>query len=389
MNFMTTRHYLLALLTLTQLSYTTAITIERLTPPIINDTTFTKVTCDRPKRTSGITTRVDIIDGKTIINCHGHGGSGYVALFGSVNEAVAHFMATNHDIGSPVRVIGSGVIGLTMALELYARGFTNISISTKQIHDIPSWRAGGFFDPGTGKEKTDQEKYFLTLALSTFETYRTIEQGAHPYLTSSTVRRLPLYCRGDIESGVEILETLGYMPASEKVTLDFGNGVTHENFVKYYTYFIDITLLMQQLWAHVRACNIPVVIEEITSLAQCAEPIICNCAGIASGTFTADSAMFPSRGHFFMLNAGAGTEHMNYSIFTEVTQNGKTEYVYLFPKNALVTAHNPTGDECRGMLGGTFCLHTNRLSTEESTALDQREFDKLSERTQQFFYGKK
>lgn len=360
--------------------------IVKLNPPrISSDAVAVATSCDRPRRTEGVNIGLELIDDKLVVNCYGHGGFGFTTLFGSIEEALSLLVQKNLDLSTPIRIIGSGCMGLTMAIELHRKGFTHVSISTKDKYNIPSWRAGGFFDPGVGNESTASDKHRLDLGLATYTVLREIELGNHPYLTKEVVRRLPIYYPADIECEVEVLEKLQLMPESELITLDFGNGVVHEGYKKQFTYFIDITKLMTQLWELVDQLNIPVVSEEVKQFADCSEPVICNCTGLGSQFLNGDTTLIPTRGHFFMLNAQSENLSLDYMLFTKVIQNGRKEMVYFFPKPAFRdAAGNLT--ETAGMLGGTF-IPCAQLNAQEKDALDKVELEKLAERAQTFFYG--
>jgi D-amino-acid oxidase len=361
-----------------------------LKPPRIDDIAVATA-CNRPRRAEGVNISLQTIDNKTVVHCYGHGGFGFTTLFGSIQEALALLLATNPDKQTLICVIGSGCMGLTMAIELRRHGFDNVSIVTKEVFDITSWRAGGFFDPGTGSESAPEDQHHLKLGLATYHTLQAIEQGNHPYLTQAVVKRMPIYYPADIQCGVEVLEKLNMMPASELVTITFDNGATHHGYKKQMTYFINVTELMKQLWTQILELNIPVVEQEIQDFAQCAEPIICNCSGLGSRKLNNDATIYPARGHFFMLNAQPHEGAGEYMLFTKVVQNttvpadGKKEYVYFFPKPAFIGAD---GHEvsCSGMLGGTF-IPTSELSAADIEKLDEQEFKKLAERARLFFYG--
>lgn len=356
-----------------------------LTPPKLDTASIAvKASCDRPRRTDGIHIALEKQYEKTIVHCYGHGGSGFTTLFGSIEKAVALLLDQNLNKQTPIAIIGSGCMGLTAALELYRHGFTAITIYTKEIYQLPSWRAGGFFDPGTGKEDDPAGLERLKLGLATYATLYAIEHGKHPYLTSTIVRRLPIYFPASMKMGVEVLEEINAMPASLPVTLDFGNGVLHEGYKRQETYFINVTELMQQLWAQIEKLNIPVVTAEITTFTDCKEPIIYNCTGLGSATLNNDQKLYPARGHFFMLTQEPGTAPLDYMLFTEI--GDADEWIYLFPKPRFMNADG-TCVECCAMLGGTN-INCGHMNTEELKQLDAKEFNKLDERARQFFYGK-
>ena len=129
-----------------------------------------------------------------------------------------------------------------------------------------------------------------------------IERGEHPYFTPDAVSYMPVYCSPSVESGVEDLEERGLIPPRETVTLDFGNGITHEGFLKFMTYFMNTTSLMQQLTKEAERLAIPVEIKEIQSFDQVSEEVIFNCWGIGAKELNGDGEMIPVRCDLFLLN---------------------------------------------------------------------------------------
>lgn len=377
------RGIFLALILVQSLACVAEPCIVSLQAPYMDETELVVQTaCDRPRRSTGINISCEYCGDTCIFHCYGHGGSGYTTLFGSIDQTIALIMHENISLDAPIRVIGSGCMGLLLAVELRRAGFTTVSISTKQRYDIPSWRAGGFFDPGVGTESSLPDLRELMLALSTYHTLHAIEQGKHPYLPASIVARKYIYYPVTINVGVEVLAKLGFMPASEEVTLDFGNGVQHEGYKRQMTYFIDVTALMKQLWQQIDALQIPVVDEEIISFDQCAESVICNCTGLGSRALNNDDAVYPGRGHFYMIKARPDGSQLDYMLFTKVGE--KKEWIYFFPKPAFVL----DGEEmaCAGMLGGTSIACTD-MGEDEVAVLDEEQFGRLKMRCRVFFHN--
>lgn len=359
-------------------------TVSLIPPYLDTHCIVTNAYCDRPSRIDGVNISLETSNNKTIVHCYGHGGSGYTTLFGSIQEAIALLETTHATAQTAVKVIGSGCMGLTMAIELYHRGFMNISIATKEKYNIPSWRAAGLFDPGIGTESSSRSKHHAQLGLATYQVLFAIEQGEHPYLTSACVRRLPLYYPKTMKCAIEILEKLELVPPSELVTLDFGNGVIHKNYKRQDTYFINVTELMRQLWHHVEALNIPVILEEIHSFDNCKEDIICNCTGLGSRTLNNDTSVYPVRGHFYMLKNLPDRQAADYMLFTRIGEN--REMLHWFPKPEFMYGDGES-ISCNGMLGGTAIAY-EKQKPENLCTFDENEFKKLIERAQQFFYGR-
>lgn len=362
--------------------------IVKLTPPLITaDTVSEKIVCTRPMREGKFNISIDQIDDKTIVNCYGHGGSGWTTLFGSVNKAVELFKTTNPSRDTPIRVVGSGSMGLTTAIELTRQGYQVAGISTKSIYDNPSWRAAGYFALVSVKTSTEEQENLNQIGLNTFLTYRQIEEGQHPYISPKTVRFLPVYASVDTSTGVEDLEVKGLIPSRELVTLDFGNGVIHEDYVQFMTYFMNTSILMKELTSEVNRLNIQVEIDEIKKFGDISEEIVFNCTGLGGRELNSDENMVAVRGHLITLNEKSGQEHMNYMIYSKVVQDNQNEYVYLFPKNSSVTPNRPQGLDCFGVLGGTFIPNVDKLAAQDQEKLDRVEFKRLLDRNCQFFLG--
>lgn len=367
--------------------------VEKLTPPILSAASISQeIVCTRPMREDKFNISVedywDLSGSKTIVNCYGHGGSGWTTLFGSVNKALSLLKNSKVNQDTPIRIIGSGCMGLTAAIELSREGYNVVGIATKDKYDIPSWKAAGYFALVSIQTSPEEQADLNNIGMHTFLVCQQIAKGQHPYLSKESVRFLPVYCSSDTDSGVGDLAKRGLIPLPENVTLDFGNGVTHKGFVKYMTYFISTTQLMRQLTTELNRLNIPIEINTIKSFSDVKETIIYNCSGIGSRELNCDPKMIPVRGHLFTLNENSGTAHMDYMIYTKVVQNDKEEYIYIFPKDISVTPDNTEGIPCRGVIGGTFIPYVGTLPMDEQARIDQLEFEKMKERNAVFFTGK-
>lgn len=381
-------------LTLSMLLATFALTaseprVVKLDPPQLSSQTISEqLVCTRPMRQGKFNISLESIHDKTVVNCYGHGGSGWTTLFGSVNKAIELFQSGNPDKATPVRVIGSGCMGLTAAIELTNLGYNVAAISTKELYNIPSWRAAGYFALVSVRTSPEEQESLNQIGLNTFLTYRQIDQGNHAYITKDAVRYMPVYCSVDTQAGVEDLEAKGMIPPREYVSLDFGNGVVQTGYVKFMTYFMNTTDLMRQLTAEVKRLGIAIEMGEIESFSDVAEAVIFNCAGLGGRELNSDGDMIPVRGHLITLNTASGSEHMDYMVYSKVEQDGKDEYIYMFPKNVSVTPENPQGLPCVGVLGGTFIPNVDALTPEEQENLDKAEFKRMLDRNSEFFHGR-
>lgn len=362
-------------------------TVVKLVPPRLDKGALAeKIVCTRPMREGRFQIGVEQLGSKTIVHCYGHGGSGATTLFGSVEHAIALYKQ-NGDQKAPIRVIGTGMMGLTAAIELHRLGYPVKGIFTKERYDIPSWKHGGYFALVSIKNAPEEEANCNRMGMQTFLTYREIHQNRHPYL-KDLVRLLPVYCSKETESGIESLAEQGLIPLPKEVALDFGNEVRHANFLEYQTYFMNPTELMKQLLQELERLGIPINMREIRSFDEVEESVIFNCSGLGARELCKDRNMIPVRGHLVMLNEKSGSAHMDYMIYSKVEQEGNEEWIYLFPKPLSVSENHPKGLRCQGTLGGTFIPDVDFLPKEEQEELDRKEFQKLLDRSSLFFTGR-
>jgi D-amino-acid oxidase len=365
--------------------------VEVLTPPRIEEASIDqRIACTRPMREGKFNISSEEKDGKILVHCYGHGGSGCTTVFGSVERAIELYEAQLGDRpSSPIRVIGGGIIGLTAAIELTRKGYEVTGITAKELYNIPSWKNAGYFALVSVQTDAEEQANLNRIGAATFREYKKIYEGTHPYIKKECIRFLPVYCSADTEAGVEDLEEKGLIPPREPVTLDFGNGVTHPNFIKFMTYFMDTTQIMMQLREEVAALGIQIEGRELHSFNDLSEPVIFNCSGLGAKALNEDDKMVAVRGHLANLNQFSGTAHMDYMIYTKVKgSDGQEAYVYMFPKCLQVTENNTEGHVVYATLGGTFIPNTDVLSESQLQQLDQAEFKKMLDRNCLFFLGK-
>ena len=365
--------------------------VEKLTPPsITGETIDQRITCIRPMREGKFNISVEDIEEKIVVHCYGHGGSGCTTSFGSVARAIDLFTQKYpNKKGSHVRVLGAGIIGLTAAVELARLGYS-VRITAEEIYDIPSFKNAGYFALVSVRTDPEEQENLKRIGMKTFEEYKTIHEGKHPYISKECIKYLPVYSSADTESGVEDLEACGLIPKREPVTIDFGNGVTHPGFNKFYTYFMDTTRIMLDLHREVERLGITIENKKVAAFEEFAEDIIFDCSGLGGKELNNDKQMVPVRGHLVNLNKDSGTDHMNYMIYTKVKgYEGNQAYVYMFPKCLQVSEQDSQGREVYGTLGGTFIKMPEPKSEAELAKLDADEFRKMLDRNCQFFFGKK
>ncbi len=365
-------------------------TIEFLEPPVLAEGTFDeKIACTRPMREGKFNISAEEKDEKAIVHCYGHGGSGCTTSFGSVRRAIELFQEKFPDRQTaPIRIIGGGIIGLTTAIELTLQGYNVTGITAKELYNIPSWKNAGYFALVSVQTDKEEQQNLSRIGMATFKEYKKIYEGNHPYIGSECIRFMPVYCSEKTEAGVEDLEKEGLIPPRENVTIDFGNGVRYENFIKFMTYFMDTTSIMIQLREKVASLGIQIEENELVSFNELEEPVIFNCSGLGAKQLNEDEKMIAVRGHLLNLNEHAGSKHMDYMIYSKFKgKNDNEGYVYMFPKCLQVNDDNRSGKKVYGTLGGTFIPNTDLMTNEQLEELDAIEFKKLADRNAQFFWG--
>jgi D-amino-acid oxidase len=362
--------------------------IEHLVPPIISAATIDQsIACTRPMRTGKFNISAEHKENKIIMHCYGHGGSGCTTSWGSVEKAIELYEQQALP-KAPIRVLGGGIIGLTAAIELRRKGYTVAGITAAKLYEIPSWKNAGYFALVSVQTDPAEQENLDTIGERTYLEYKKINEGKHPYITSNCARMLPVYCSEDTEAGVEGLEKKGVIPPREYVSIDFGNGVVHRNFVKFVTFFMDTTRIMLQLQREVKRLGIPIEEKEIKAFSEVPETVIFNCTGLGAKQLNHDDQLIAVRGHLMTLNEHAGLKHMDYIIYTKVKdQDGQSAYVYMFPKNLMVDENVPQGRSIFGAIGGTFIPGTDALTERQLKTLDEQEYKKLLDRNLQFFWG--
>jgi len=102
--------------------------------------------CIRPFRTKGPNLSVEQVGDATVIHNYGHHGSGWCLSWGSADMQVQKAMSF---APRKIAVVGSGVIGLTTAVQALRAGM-EVTIYTREL--LPrtrSYRANGVWGPGT------------------------------------------------------------------------------------------------------------------------------------------------------------------------------------------------------------------------------------------------
>ena len=394
--------------------------IIALSPPLLTDSHIKeKIICIRGHRERMFNTSFEYKEGKHLFHNYGQGGAGWTFLFGCVQESMRQFEndfsirpkglgfdaaegLTHHRPSTrlpiilsecneskeangkrgkfefsdaptlhkkPITIIGAGCYGLLTAILLKRAGH-EVTIVAKETNAIPSYKAAGFFFPRPRKVSNAHEtQIFLERGMESYATYLDITKGTHPFIKAGP-QLLPAYYGADIDPGFGPYIKEGLMPEAQNVIIDFGNGKKYEA-REYHALFINACIMMQELQRNIHELNIPLIQKEIRSFDEIDDPIIFNCTNLGAKALAHDPKMIPIQGHLISLTNQPEASQLQYMINFRVTitnPNGskRDELIYFAPKD-------------EGILGITF------LRGQDSLTSNQHEFDRLLQRSRDFF----
>lgn len=348
--------------------------IIQLTPPQVSlEHIKEKITCIRAHRERIFQVSMQKHDDKLLFHNYGQGGAGWTFLFGCVNESIRQFeqeLVQNTTLkNKPITVIGAGCYGLLTAIMLALKGH-KVTIIAKDVDNLPSYKAAGFFFPRARKSSTlEEHAIFAARGMESYVTYQQIAQGVHPFITQGAYL-LPAYFGLDIDPGFAGYIEQGLMTSPEKVSIDFGNRKIYE-VMEYKTIFINASEIMQELGKAVQTLGITITQAEVSTFDAIVEPIIFNCSGLGAKILTGDQRIVPVQGHLITLKNQPSQEQLRYMINVKVTMTNaqgklRDKLIYYAPKES-------------GILGITF------MRGQDSLSANHHEFDRLIQRCQDFF----
>ena len=289
---------------------------------------------------------------KFLIHNYGHGGAGITLSFGCASVVADHVGSLTRDMRRrrtrpSVAVIGSGVIGLTVAAELRRRWrHVPITIYAKEldVRRTTSFIAGGQFSPS-----------------GIFDEYETVEEKAvlADYLRRSRNRIVELQ-NASRASGYGIAIRRDYTfdhrnPAYDGATpLDvvppYRTGTLPFSELRmagreYRTWLINPTILLPRLVAELGRAGVQFRRRQFDSkddFAELRENIIVNCTGYGAKRLMNDDDVVARRGHLVVLRR---TLPRQFYFFSGGCWNGRIMYVFCRHNDIVVGGTVQRGNE--------------------------------------------
>lgn len=289
----------------------------------------------RPVRTGGVRLEVDPQlgrdAGKTVIHNYGHGGGGITLSFGcaaKVVDFVRPLIAPAANALQPrVAIIGSGIIGLTVAKELrdaFPQLRIRVLTKSRSIEDSVSFIAGGQFAPsGIAQEYGARAREVLCpiITQSYARLKRYTDSGEYPLYGVRFRKNYTLQAVEDLG-----LCALGALPAPKQGLLPFRN-LRRPGF-EYSAYLIEPPVMLRRLAHDLTAKKVPILwshpIADRRALLALPETIIINCTGLGARELVGDTGLKGVKGQLAVFD---NPQHLKY-LFSGGCGNGQIGYMF-------------------------------------------------------------
>jgi len=267
------------------------------------------------------------------VHNYGHGGAGITMALGCAHKVREMIAASGlASAGTPVAILGGGVMGLTAATLLREMNLS-VTMYAKAFANTTSDRAGGQWAPSLVKHKDTAaaKQHFEDILRTAFRGYEAlIGKGYGVY-------RRPNYTWTETPSFKKVPHDL-IGPPTYLPRLPFQGHVRQDGYL-YQTLLVEPPAFLNRLRTDLRAARVPMVEVDFKSpqqLANLREQIVVNCLGLGSRRLWQDSKLVPMKGQLILLKP----QHELQYLYSGTGYGG-----YIFPREDKVVVGG-TGESC-------------------------------------------
>ena len=302
----------------------------------------------RPFRPGGFVVRAERLGEKVLIHNYGHGGAGITLSWGSSTLAVRELP----DIADHrAAVLGCGVMGLSTARLLQARGW-QVTIYAKDLPpNTTSDIAGGSFAPTSVYASGEASSAFATQMDETLRlSHAAFSKLVGPaygvnwrenyYLSRRPTRAEDYYY---LERWPELFPDIAELAPDE-------HPFPVPYVLRHLSLLIEPAIYLPQLMHEVRDAGGNIVEREMRNVLDVQalnEPVIFNCTGLGARNLFDDDELIPVRGQLVFMQPD---ERVDY-----ITHGGGSGLLYMFPRADGI------------LLGGTFERGETHLEPDADT----------------------
>ena len=261
-----------------------------------------EIVCVRPVRIGGPRVEAEDIDGKAVVHCYGHGGSGWTLAPGTTAEAVEILRDRLTGEWAPhrggdVTIIGAGIVGQMCAynlLKLRERdggAIGSITMVAERSEGITTDHAGGLFEPVIFGRNVLQKQTFL----DSYRFYRDLSLGLNPDFPAFESELLPTFTVA-AKAAVRQLIDIGDIPPVIPMKVRINQNV--HTWMMMQLFFMNVIPFNRLLRQRLSQWGVPLQTGiRIERFSEIETHLVMDCTGYGARALCGDDNVIPVTGH--------------------------------------------------------------------------------------------